>query len=29
MPIKFYSTTDDYAFLSNFSPHGFPLDGAL
>lgn len=27
MPIKFYSTTDDYAFLSNFSPHGFSLDG--
>jgi N-glycosidase YbiA len=28
MPIQFYSTTDDYAFLSNFSPHGFTLDGA-
>jgi N-glycosidase YbiA len=28
MPIKFYSTTDDYAFLSNFSPHGFVLDDA-
>lgn len=26
MPIKFYSSTDDYAFLSNFSPHGFSLD---
>ncbi len=28
MPIKFYSTTDDYAFLSNFSPHGFVLHDA-
>ena len=28
MPIRFYSTAADYAFLSNFSPHGFTLDGA-
>jgi ribA/ribD-fused uncharacterized protein len=26
MPIYFYSSTDDYAWLSNFSPHGFTLD---
>jgi ribA/ribD-fused uncharacterized protein len=27
MPIYFYSSTDDYACISNFSPHGFELDG--
>ena len=26
MPIYFYSSTDDYACFSNFSPHGFTLD---
>lgn len=28
MPIRFYSTSPEYAFLSNFSAHGFTLDGA-
>lgn len=27
MPIYFYSTLDEYACFSNFSPHGFELDG--
>jgi ribA/ribD-fused uncharacterized protein len=27
MTIYFYSTTDPHGFLSNFSPHGFHLDG--
>lgn len=27
MVIYFYSNTDEYAYLSNFSPHGFELDG--
>lgn len=27
MSIYFYSTTDDFGFFSNFSPHGFELDG--
>ncbi|MGC4042185.1 MAG: NADAR family protein [Armatimonas sp.] len=27
MPIRFYSTSAEYAFLSNFSAHGFRLDG--
>ena len=27
MTIRFYSKTDAYAWLSNFSPHGFELDG--
>lgn len=27
MPIKFYSKTQENAYLSNFSPHGFVLDG--
>lgn len=27
MPIYFYSNTDEYAYLSNFSAHGFELDG--
>jgi len=27
-PIYFYSKSDDYRELSNFSPHGFELDGA-
>jgi hypothetical protein len=27
MTIYFYSTTDEYGFLSNFSRHGFGLDG--
>lgn len=26
-PIYFYSTIEAYSFLSNFSPHGFELDG--
>jgi ribA/ribD-fused uncharacterized protein len=25
--IYFYTTTDDFGFFSNFSPHGFELDG--
>jgi N-glycosidase YbiA len=29
MPIRFYSTSAEYAFLSNFSPYGFVLDGAF
>lgn len=28
MPIYFYSNTDKYGEFSNFSPHGFELDGA-
>lgn len=28
MPIYFYSNTDEYAYTSNFSAHGFELDGA-
>ena len=28
MPIVFYSKTPEYAWLSNFSRHGFELDGA-
>ncbi len=27
MPIYFYSQIDEHAYLSNFSPHGFELDG--
>jgi ribA/ribD-fused uncharacterized protein len=27
MPIYFYSTIDEYGDFSNFSPHGFELDG--
>ena len=27
MAIHFYSKTDAYSWLSNFSPHGFELDG--
>lgn len=27
MPIYFYSSLDDYACFSNFSPHGFEIDG--
>lgn len=27
MPIYFYSQLDEHAYLSNFSPHGFALDG--
>jgi ribA/ribD-fused uncharacterized protein len=27
MPIKFYSKTQENAYLSNFSPHGFEIDG--
>lgn len=27
MPIFFYSTLGDYACFSNFSPHGFEVDG--
>ena len=27
MPIYFYSTRDDYGSFSNFSAHGFELDG--
>jgi len=27
MTIYFYSTTDEHGFLSNFSKHGFELDG--
>jgi N-glycosidase YbiA len=27
MTIYFYSTTDEHGFLSNFSRHGFELDG--
>jgi N-glycosidase YbiA len=27
MPILFYSKNDDYYCFSNFSPHGFELDG--
>lgn len=27
MTIYFYSKTDDFGFFSNFSPHGFELDG--
>ncbi len=27
MTIQFYSKTDAYAWTSNFSPHGFELDG--
>ena len=27
MPIYFYSNLDDYACFSNFSPHGFEIDG--
>jgi N-glycosidase YbiA len=27
MAIYFYSNTDEYAYLSNFSAHGFELDG--
>lgn len=27
MVIYFYSTTDDFGFFSNFSAHGFELDG--
>ena len=27
MPILFYSKSADYFWLSNFSPHGFELDG--
>ena len=26
-PIYFYSTIDEHGYLSNFSPHGFELDG--
>lgn len=28
MPVYFYSTRDEYGCFSNFSPHGFELDGA-
>jgi N-glycosidase YbiA len=28
MAIRFYSSPGRYGFLSNFSPHGFALDGA-
>lgn len=28
MPIYFYSTKEKYGEFSNFSPHGFELDGA-
>jgi hypothetical protein len=27
MPIYFYSNTDEYGALSNFSPHGIEMDG--
>jgi ribA/ribD-fused uncharacterized protein len=27
MPVYFYSTIDEYGCFSNFSPHGFELDG--
>lgn len=27
MPILFYTPNESYGFLSNFSPHGFELDG--
>ena len=27
MPIKFYSKTQENAYLSNFSPHGFEING--
>jgi ribA/ribD-fused uncharacterized protein len=27
MPLYFYSQNDPHAYLSNFSPHGFELDG--
>ena len=27
MTIYFYTTTDDFGFFSNFSRHGFELDG--
>ena len=27
MAIRFYNADDEFGFLSNFSPHGFELDG--